>query len=161
MRAYEDYVLHVPPSMVRKPQCFLRSEFVEVVGLRGGKSTEELVQLDNESFFKLLCSLHKVSTMLELESKYKTIKMKKDDLQLSTFLAYCEDWKFEMMCAGDLIQLPAKKMAQLFVDGLKPPQWAQTVRINLPETFQKAKALALESLDQVRLVQSQAHLFQL
>ena len=161
MRAYEDYVLHVPPSMVRKPQCFLRSEFVEVVGLRGGKSTEELVQLDNESFFKLLCSLHKVSTMLELESKYKTIKMKKDDLQLSTFLAYCEDWKFEMMCAGDLIQLPAKKMAQLFVDGLKPPQWAQTVRINLPETFQKAKALALESLDQVRLVQTQAHLFQL
>jgi hypothetical protein len=50
----------------------------------------------------------------------KNAKMMKDDLSLSTYSQYVEDFKFWMKAAGDTHKPPEKEVVKIFVNGLKP-----------------------------------------
>jgi hypothetical protein len=159
LKSYEDYMLQCPETVRRKPQALIRTEFLNIIAAKSGVELVVLCEMNTAEFAMNLCGVHAVTSLPEMELRLKFIRMKKEDLAFSTFINFCEDWNFEIKCLGAAIKMHPKRLAKLFINGLKPTQLQYVVRISEPSTVEEAKAAALAQLDMLRAVKDQAKYF--
>jgi hypothetical protein len=76
--------------------------------------------------------------------------MAKEDLSLSTFLAYVEDFKFGIQVAGMAYKPPEKEVAKCFVQGLRPDLFRDEMQSRAFETVDQAIVGAREALSHFR-----------
>jgi hypothetical protein len=96
------------------------------------------------------CKMHEVSSVEELHQRLKVLKMKKDDLSASTYTQYVDEWKWELRCAGEEIVINDKKIASLFINGLKPESFSNGVRLIGATDFNDARKKSWNRLVEFR-----------
>lgn len=155
-KEYEDYLLHFG-EMTPKPQEFIRGEYLDAIVDFHGSDRLSLKSLSVDDFFKSMCAVFQPFNSLEGERVMRTIRMKDDSAELSTLLKYKSEWKFEHLCLGG-VNIKAKRLAKIFVEGLRPKELQNLVRAYEPETVDEAYASAKENIAVVRYTNAQSKL---
>jgi hypothetical protein len=154
---YEEYEINCPDSLVKKASRFVKREFLEMISNRSLHDARGLLRLSNDEFFVQLCGLHHVNTVMEAESRLKLVKMKSDDLSLSSLMRYNQDFEFELKTLGPIAtNLAQKAKVKIYMNGLRPNNLVYALRLSDPRTVSEAMSGALAQLDTLRTLISQA-----
>lgn len=160
MSSYAEYEMQCPPSLIKPASRLVKREFLDVLAAPFGVNWKYFFSLSNDDFFKCLCGIHAVKSVMEVESQLKRVKMKADDLAVSTLVRYNQDFEFCRLTVGDALeQFAEKNQVKVYVNGLRPNQLVYAVKLSDPKTLEDAMKVAMEQLDILRTVNSQAKYF--
>jgi hypothetical protein len=99
---YKRYSQKCPEQLCRRMQHFILED-----------------NLERDEFIVML-EMHQANSSRKWRLMLKNAEMVMEDLSLSTYSQYVEDFKFWMKVAGDTHNIPDKEIIKIFVNGLKP-----------------------------------------
>jgi hypothetical protein len=105
---YKRYSQKCPEPLRRRMQHFILDDHLDII------VDFEIMTKNRDDFI--------VSSLLftQMSLNDENTKMEKQDLSLSTYTQYMDDFKFWMMTAGNAHKPPEKVIVKLFASGLKP-----------------------------------------
>jgi hypothetical protein len=150
LKRYKEYKMRCPTRMI-KPICeLIGMDVLEAVELLSEVEVEDLKKMDEDKLVDMIFRLFRTMSLEEASSRMRNLKMRADDLQLSTLLAFKADWDFELQCLGGM--LPEKTLKRLFIKGLQPYGLRNAVEMLSPDSVKEAFQLAAGQLDFQRAI---------
>jgi len=153
LKSYREYKLRCPPRMIKPVQALMTMDVMEAVGMKNGVPIEKIMKLREEEVMELVFNMFRTISVQEANARMQTLRMRSDDLQLATLIAYKSDWDFEAKCLGKI--LPEKTLKNAFVNGLQPFHLRRAVLLCNPESVEEAYQVAGQQLDLQRAIHLQ------
>jgi hypothetical protein len=132
---YKRYSQKCPEQLCRRMQYFILEDHLDIIAEFGLHDRDDIMVLERDDFIVVMLEMHQANSSRKWQLMLKNAKMVKEDLSLSAYSQYVEDFKFWMKVAGDTHKIPDKEIVKIFVNGLKPEIYRDEIYSRACETM--------------------------
>jgi hypothetical protein len=133
IESMKKFILETKDSQRRRMQHFILEDHVDF----GIHDRDEIMAQNWDNFKVTMLEMHQANSSRKWCLMMKNAKMEKQDLSLSTYAHYVDDFKFWIMTAGDVHKPLDKEIVKSFVSGLKPDTYREEIYSRASENLRE------------------------
>jgi hypothetical protein len=112
---HKSYFQKCSEQLCWRMQHFILEDHLDIIVDFGLHDQDEIMAQNRDDFIVKMLEMHQANSSSKWRLTMKNAKMEKQDLSLSTYTQYVDDFKFWMLTAGDAHKPPEKEIVKIFV----------------------------------------------